>query len=103
VRIDTGTAPLVRTYKHIVMSLRVPALVISLSVASKKQPERATVQDPEPIKRGSFFNISCSPRQGQGWLVVVRASKCFEQSGAQWPSQTCISSDIGIAIIYALL
>jgi hypothetical protein len=27
------------------MSLRVPALVISLSVASEKQPERATVKN----------------------------------------------------------
>jgi hypothetical protein len=33
----------VRTYKRIVMSLRVPAHVISLTVASDKQPDRATV------------------------------------------------------------
>jgi hypothetical protein len=32
------TATLVRTYKRIVISLRVPAHVISLTVASKKQP-----------------------------------------------------------------
>jgi hypothetical protein len=43
--LDTKAASfLVRTYKRIVMSLRVPVHVISLTVASEKQPRRATVQ-----------------------------------------------------------
>jgi hypothetical protein len=30
--------------------------------------------------------------------VAVIVSKCFEQPGAQWPSQTCSSSNIDIAV-----
>jgi hypothetical protein len=38
---------------------------------------------PEPIKRGSFLILAVAQGKDKEWLVVVRASKCFEQLGAQ--------------------
>jgi hypothetical protein len=77
------------------MSLRVPALVISLSVASEKQPERAPVKV-TTIEHdcGVGSTTQCTPRIKQIWYMIYCISVSINQRKLSYDQFLCSHTQV---------